>query len=162
MRQLTTLLLLGVATALTGCESIPTADAESKIYQEDLTTESGEPAYITLQHCLIGFRGTGTKAIRTQSEAQQLAMELLEKAQGGEDFSRMVRKYTDDSWPGTYRIANAGFENDMEQRDPIYARDGLVPAFGDTGFPLEVGEYGLAEFDEKKSPFGWHLIKRIK
>ncbi|MEM9380014.1 MAG: peptidylprolyl isomerase [Planctomycetota bacterium] len=41
-------------------------------------------------------------------------------------------------------------------------RTGLVPAFGDVGFSLEVGEVGLATFDEKASPFGYHIIKRVK
>lgn len=40
-------------------------------------------------------------------------------------------------------------------------RDRLVPAFGDVGFSLQVGEVGLAPHQEKSSPFGWHIIKRL-
>lgn len=43
-----------------------------------------------------------------------------------------------------------------------YARTGLVPAFGDVGFTLEVGGVGLAPFEAKSSPFGWHIIKRLQ
>jgi peptidyl-prolyl cis-trans isomerase B (cyclophilin B) len=43
-----------------------------------------------------------------------------------------------------------------------HKRSGLVPAFGDVGFTLEVGAVGLAPFDTKKSPFGWHVIKRLQ
>jgi len=43
-----------------------------------------------------------------------------------------------------------------------YARTGLVPAFGDVGFTLEVGAVALAPFDAKQSPFGWHIIKRLQ
>lgn len=43
-----------------------------------------------------------------------------------------------------------------------YPRTGLVPAFGDVGFTLEVGAVGLAPFEASKSPFGWHIIKRLR
>ena len=43
-----------------------------------------------------------------------------------------------------------------------YPRGKMVPAFGDTGFPLKVGEYGIADYDPKKSNFGWHIVKRIE
>ena len=42
------------------------------------------------------------------------------------------------------------------------ARKGMVPAFGDVGFSLEVGGIGMAEFEEASSPFGWHVIKRLE
>lgn len=42
-----------------------------------------------------------------------------------------------------------------------HPRAAMVPAFGDVGFALEVGEVGLAGYDEKASPFGWHVIKRL-
>jgi hypothetical protein len=38
----------------------------------------------------------------------------------------------------------------------------MVPAFGDVGFRITVGEVGLADYDAKASPFGLHIIKRIK
>jgi cyclophilin family peptidyl-prolyl cis-trans isomerase len=43
-----------------------------------------------------------------------------------------------------------------------FGRDELVPAFGDVGFALEVGGVGLAPYDDKTSPFGWHVIKRVE
>ena len=44
----------------------------------------------------------------------------------------------------------------------IYARSKMVPAFGNVSFALEVGEIGMAAWDKKQSPFGWHIIKRFK
>ncbi|MHC4380560.1 MAG: peptidylprolyl isomerase, partial [Planctomycetota bacterium] len=41
-------------------------------------------------------------------------------------------------------------------------RDQLVPAFGDVGFSLKVGEVGIANFDPEASPFGWHIIRRYE
>ena len=43
-----------------------------------------------------------------------------------------------------------------------WPRRRMVAAFGDTGFPLKVGEIGMADYDPSRSPFGWHVIKRLK
>ena len=125
-------------------------------------TQSDEPDVITVQHILIGYKGSvpGKSITRTAGEAKQLATELLERAQQGEDFDSLVRAYTNDSSPGIYKMANFGSPADSDPR--IQARDGMVPAFGDVGFPLAVGEIGMAEYHHKKSPFGWHIIKRIE
>ena len=37
-----------------------------------------------------------------------------------------------------------------------------VPAFGNVGFKLAVGEIGIADYDPKTSPFGYHVIKRVE
>jgi hypothetical protein len=128
----------------------------------NLTTASGEPAYITVQHCLISFAGTPTRATRSQAEAEKLALELFEKAKAGADFDSIIRGNTDDSPPGIYRMANHGFPGDKSGPDGISPRASMVPAFGNTGFPLQVGQYGLAVFDRNDSPFGWHIVKRLK
>lgn len=41
-------------------------------------------------------------------------------------------------------------------------RGRMVPAFCDVAFSLDVGEVGLAEYDAERSPFGWHVIKRLE
>lgn len=146
-----------IATA--GCKSI-----QSGVYQEGLIADNGEPAYITVQHCLIGFAGALPGVSRSQAEAEALALELFEKAKQGDDFGQMVTRYTDDSPPGIYRMANYGYDGDMSSRIAsrnVYKRKEMVPAFGDTGFPLEVGEFGLAPYDPEKSPYGWHIVKRV-
>ena len=33
---------------------------------------------------------------------------------------------------------------------------------GNVGWRLKVGEIGTAGFDAKNSPYGWHIIKRLK
>jgi parvulin-like peptidyl-prolyl isomerase len=38
----------------------------------------------------------------------------------------------------------------------------MVPAFGDVGFALPPGQIGMAEYDPVKSPYGWHIIKRLE
>jgi len=41
-------------------------------------------------------------------------------------------------------------------------RDEMVRAFGDCGWRLQAGEMGIAPYDEEASPFGWHIVKRIR
>ena len=75
------------------------------------------------------------------------------------------KENTDDSHPGIYQMANFWSEPDMtpdEVADKVFPRALMVSAFGDTGFPLEVGEIGMAEYDPQSSKYGWHIIKRIR
>ena len=126
------------------------------------TAATGEPDYVTVQHILIGFEGSvpGKDITRTKEEAKLLAEELFAKARAGEDFDTMVETYTDDSSPGIYGMANHNATPDQSRQ--IYARAKMVPSFGDVGFSLKVGEVGLAVYDEDKSKYGWHIIKRLR
>jgi len=119
-----------------------------------------EPDHITIQHVLIGFTGSvpGKNITRTQEEAKKLAEEVLARAKQGENFDELVKKYTDDSAPGIYSMANNGVAPAAGE----YPRSRMVPAFGDAGFPLQVGEIGMATYEKAKSPFGWHIVKRLK
>ncbi len=158
---------------MTGCGCVTLAacgdmaSRGSSVYREGLMTPSGEPAYITVQHCLIGFEGSvpSKNIMRKKDEAERLAQEWFGKAQAGEDFAKIVVAHTDDSPPGIYRMANDGFPGDMTQRNPnkqVYPRGSMVPGFGDVGFKLKVDEIGLIPYDPTTSPFGWHIVKRIK
>jgi parvulin-like peptidyl-prolyl isomerase len=176
-----------------------------------------EPDKITIQHCLVSFKETPVQAERSQEEAQELAAKVLERARAGEDFSALVREFSDDPspedhpQPGTYLMLNNGVEGmdfgqvisdlngraaakeeelkkamddgsmeldaaqaQMEsfvaelqaeaekmQSSTPHPRAAMVPGFGDVGFSLAEGEVGIAEFDAEKSPFGWHVIKRL-
>ena len=66
---------------------------------------------------------------------------------------------TDDAFPGRYGMANRGV---TPAGGNEYARDGMVPAFGNVGFKLAVGEIGIADYDPATSPYGWHIIKRVQ
>jgi len=129
--------------------------------------ENGEASHITVQHVLIGFKGSvpGKGITRSKEDAEKLANEILAKAQAGEDFESLVLKHTDDSPPGVYHMANFGQDSDMNnpiQAKWVFPRDGMVGAFGNVGFPLKVGEVGLANYDTQESKYGWHIIKRLK
>lgn len=116
--------------------------------------------HIKLQHILIAFAGTvpGKNITRSETEARQLAEEILARAKGGEDFDALVRTYTDDAHPGIYGLSNSG----VEPAPGEFSRDRMVPAFGEVGFSLAPGEIGLAVYDARKSPYGWHVIKRLE
>ena len=72
----------------------------------------GEAPRVKIQHVLISFKGTGTQATRSKEEAEALAKEVLQKAQGGADFDQLVKDYTDDTSgvtadpPGHYQLLN--------------------------------------------------------
>ncbi len=123
-----------------------------------------EPDKVKVQHCLIGFADQGRSSVpgkpitRTKEEAKALGYQILDLARKGEDFDGLVKKYTDDSHPGIYGITNTG----KPQVGGYYPRNGMVPAFGNVGFKLAVGEIGIADFDATASPFGWHVIKRVE
>jgi hypothetical protein len=131
---------------------------------------AGQPEHITVQHVLIGFKdaigfqGNPPPAAmaRTEEQARTLAYDILERAKKGEDFDQLVTQYTDDSPPGIYSMANSGVAPDAASGE--FSRDGMVAAFGDVGFALQVGEIGISDYDGVNftSPYGWHIIKRIK
>jgi hypothetical protein len=171
--------LLVVAFGALGCskkESTETAASSSTAAKtgEAAKTVSPKPApppsqdttgqddYIVVQHILIAFDGSipGKNVERSKVEARELAQKLYERVQAGEDFDALVKEYTDDSHPGIYKMANFGIPPNPGER--IYARAQMVRAFGDVGFPLKVGEIGLAEWDPETSKYGWHIIKRIE
>jgi len=149
------LMMMVAAVFVFGCGS-------EKDSAGDAASQKKEPDVITVQHVLIGFQGSlpGKSLSRTRDEAQVLAEELFKKAKAGEDFDALVKQYTDDSHPGIYSMANNGIPADLSKG--IYARSGMIPAFGNVGFTLRVGEVGMAAYDVQQSPYGWHIIKRIK
>ncbi len=126
------------------------------------STPAKEPDRIVVQHVLISFTGKlpGKNITRTEAEAKTLAYQILERAKGGEDFDELVRANTDDAFPGRYGMANRGVTPAPGGAE--YARDGMVPAFGNVGFTLAVGEVGIADFSAQASPYGYHVIKRVQ
>jgi hypothetical protein len=118
------------------------------------------PQHVQVQHILIGFVGTvpGKNITRTKEEAKALAYQILDRARKGEDFDELVGKYTDDSPAGIYGMAGTGVAKGAGE----YSRDGMVPAFGNVGFAISPGNIGIADYDPTTSPFGWHIIKRLK
>jgi len=147
------------------------------------------PGLVTVQHILIGFAGSipGKEIVRTKEEAEELARQLLARAQAGEDFATLVSEYTNDQSPGIYAMSNvnvtppgrspdAATEEDAnrsaqagdttppgaEQSPEVYPRAGMVRSFGDVSFWLVPDQIGMTEYHSTYSPYGWHIIKRLK
>jgi parvulin-like peptidyl-prolyl isomerase len=127
---------------------------------------AGEPDRIQVQHLLISFQGSAgpvPNVTRTQAEAQALVNEIMAKLKAGEEFKALIKKYSDDKYPGIYRMSNFGVTPVTEPPSKKeYPRAKMVKSFGDVGFKLKVGEVGLAVYDPKDSKFGWHIIKRLE
>jgi len=121
-----------------------------------------EPDRVAVQHILISFKGAIPKptVTRTREEAQKLAQEVFERAKKGEDFNSLVKQYTDDEYPGVYRMSNIGVAPVPGKEE--YPRARMVKAFGDVSFSLPVDGIGMTEYDPKESKYGWHIIKRIE
>jgi parvulin-like peptidyl-prolyl isomerase len=124
--------------------------------------QRAEPERVTVQHILIAFKGSlpDPKVTRSQGDAEKLAFQIFEKAKAGEDFDAMVRTYTNDSYPGIYKMSNKDVPPDQSRQE--FSRARMVKAFGDVGFSLEVGGVGLAVYDPAASKYGWHIIKRLE
>ena len=149
------------ATGTSGATPEPGVSAAVAHLREFAKTIAARPEIeaerVKVQHLLVSFRGTGTRATRTKEEAEALAADLLARIEAGEDFAALIGKHTDDSAPGIYGMVAGG-----NAPSGWYRRSGMVAAFGDVGWRLAVGELGLAAFDPDKSPFGWHLIRRVE
>lgn len=106
---------------------------------------------VKLQHVLVAFVGAkrGSESKRTHAEARVLTEELLLRARGGEDFVGLMKKYSSDEGGGTYTLTEAD-------------RGDYAENFQAIGFRLAVGEIGVAAHHRSKSPFGWHVIKRLE
>ncbi|HEV8112940.1 MAG TPA: peptidylprolyl isomerase [Planctomycetota bacterium] len=107
---------------------------------------------IEIQHILISFKGAPRMpptVTRSKDEAKALAQKVYAEVMNGGNFDALVKQYTNDSPPGIYPMTKAG-------------RAGMVKGFGDVGFRLKVGEIGVAPWDASASPYGWHIIKRLK
>lgn len=160
------ILLFFLGALACGKRASDSQEAERAVPKQSLDTagtsmpEYPPAAHIEVQHILIAFKGTIRKPqlTRTREDAQQLALELFARAQQGEDFDHLVEQYSDDEYPGRYRMANLGVQAGAGE----FPRSGMVKAFGDVSFRLAVGEIGMAHYDPQESKYGWHIIKRLK
>ena len=147
-----TIFVIFAALALTGLVTAAAADKQKK-------KKNKNPDVVTVQHVLISFKGKISKPVeRTKKQAEELAWEIFDRAEAGEDFDALVKEYTNDSHPGIYTMVNRG----VAQPPGTSKRDNMAVNFGDVSFRLDVGEIGMAKFHAELSPFGWHIIKRIE
>ncbi|MDI1478021.1 peptidylprolyl isomerase [Polyangium sp. y55x31] len=106
------------------------------------------PEWITAQHVLVAYKGAknAPKTVtRSKADAKKRAEEVAAKAKAGEDFTALVKEYSDDA-ATVERLGSLG----------KFKADGMVKPFSDAAFALKVDETsGVVE-----TPFGFHVIKR--
>jgi len=168
VKQGTAALVLPLILLFSGCASKGGTKTESTA-QTTTTTEAKmstapekEPDHIRVQHILIGFKGSvpGKNITRTVEEAKTLAYSLVDSAKAGVNYDDLVARHTDDAAPGIYGLANRGVTAAGPPTE--YGRDQMVPAFGNVGFKLKLNEIGVADYDARNSPYGFHVIKRVE
>lgn len=166
LRALTLSLAGLLATAAAGCtdREVNERDPSDTVAVDGDDPSTSEPAYITVDHILIGVSHPRLKGVdRTAQQARKLAYELKLRLDAGEDWQVLKDEFSDDrsasGTGGPYAMANIGHKARNENETP---RNKMVSAFGDVGFALDVGGIDVADYDPVASKYGYHIIKRVK
>jgi parvulin-like peptidyl-prolyl isomerase len=120
---------------------------------KDILDRPGVTGPVSVQHVLVGWKDTPMAKRttdprpkdRTKEAADKLATDILAKAKGGADFTKLMKDFSED--PGS---KDTGKSYDVASDAPF------VESFKKLSLRLKEGEVGLV-----KSPFGWHIIKRL-
>jgi parvulin-like peptidyl-prolyl isomerase len=102
---------------------------------------------VQVQHIMVTFKGA-TRAkpdARSKEDADKLVKEILEKVKAGGDMAKLMKEHSED--PGS---------KDTGRAYPIKKGSGMPEPLENLALRLKEGEAGLV-----KSPFGWHLLKRV-
>ena len=112
-----------------------------------LNRPTAEAGTVRVQHVLIGWKGApaARSATRTKEEADKLATEVLAKVRANGDMPALMKAHSED--PGSKDNARV---YDVSPDAP------MVEPFKKLSLRLKENEAGLV-----KSPFGWHVIKRV-
>lgn len=148
--------LMTGCVAVSACKKVvPSVPSETQL------SDSIERVHrVKVQHILVAFEGSlsGKTIKRSQVEAEKLANEVLTKAKTGAEFELLVKEFSDDRSPGIYSLADEGI---ALLGDEI-PRSQMALGFGDMSFSLKVNEIGFLPYEKTKSPFGFHIIKRLE
>ncbi|MGE0397108.1 MAG: peptidylprolyl isomerase [Kofleriaceae bacterium] len=102
---------------------------------------------VKVQHVLIGWKGApgARTATRTKQEADELTKKVFELAKSGKPMADLMKEYSED--PGSKDNARI---YDVAPDAP------MVEPFKNLSLRLKENEVGVV-----KSPFGFHIIKRV-
>ena len=120
------------------------------IESADILARAAEKGPVSVLHVLIGFkdapaaRDPKAKA-RSKEDAAKLVQEVLTKAKSGTDFKQLMKEYSED--PGS---KDSGRAYDVTADAP------MVEPFKKLSLRLKENEIGVV-----KTPFGYHVIKRM-
>ncbi len=120
----------------------------------DILKREPDKGQVYVQHVLIGWKDVPAAKspqfderakTRTKADADKLASDVLAKVKGGEDMAKLMKEFSED--PGS---------KDNGRAYPVSPDAPMVEPFKNLSLRLKEGEAGLV-----KSPFGWHVIKRV-
>ena len=109
---------------------------------------AAKPEWITAQHVLVAYKGAKNAPAnvkRSKEEAKKRAEEVATKAKAGEDFSALVKEYSDDA-ATLDRLGSVG----------KFKPESMTKPFSDAAFALKVD----GSSDPVETQFGFHVIKR--
>ncbi len=120
----------------------------------DILKRPPQAGPVQIQHVLIGWkdapaalagRADPRAMARGKADADQLAKQILRKARAGGDMAKLMKEYSED--PGS---------KDTAKPYEVNTDTPFVEPFKDMALRLKPNEVGLV-----KSPFGWHIMKRV-
>ena len=120
------------------------------IESADILARPAEKGPVSVAHVLIGYKDApgahDPKAkARSKEDAAKLVTEVLTKAKSGTDFKQLMKDYSED--PGS---KDSGRPYDVTADAP------MVEGFKKLSLRLKENEIGVV-----KTPFGYHVIKRL-
>ena len=120
----------------------------------DILARPAEAGPVLVQQLVLGWKDTPSAQAsradpramaRTKADADKLAKELLDKVRSNGDMAKLMKEYSED--PAT---------KDSGKPYDVSATTQYVDGFKNLALRLKLNEAGLV-----KTPFGWHLVKRI-
>ncbi len=123
-------------------DKVSVTEGEIADYYEYNPGRFKEQRQVKARHIL--FRVPPDASKEADAEIKDKALEILKRAQHGEDFSELAKKYSQDT-------SNASKGGDLG----YFKKDQMVKPFEELAFSLKKGEVG----GPVRTQFGWHLIK---
>jgi hypothetical protein len=125
-----------------------------------------EPAEVTVDHILVMVSNArAPQVVRSNEDAKKLAYEILEKVKADPtQWNALKEKHSEDPpgprlpRGGPYALANKG----VTPVPPAMARHVMVKGFGDAAFRLPENGFGMVDYDPATSPYGYHVLRRVR
>ena len=118
-------------------------EAQIKDYYDQHQKEFKIPETVEAGHILIKLDENAAEDVVKETERR--ALDIYDKAKGGEYFETLAKEYSEDS-----SKANGGYLGKFEKQQ-------LVKPFADQAFSMKAGEIGKPV----RTMFGWHIINLI-
>lgn len=123
-------------------DKVSVAEGEIADYYEYNPERFKEQRQVKARHIL--FKVSPDESKEAEAAIKDKALEILKRAQHGEEFSELAKKYSQDT-------SNASKGGDLG----YFKKDQMIKPFEELAFSLKKGEVG----GPVRTQFGWHLIK---